>query len=137
VTGRSLAKSYVAKATVRVRVLSHYLDAADYSDAVREAQEAVELALKAALRFIGVEPPRIHDVGALLREYADRLAGLDVERLAAVSRGLGKERELASCGDLDYLPTEQYTRREAEQAIADATYAVTAVEAWMRARPTP
>lgn len=88
---RSLAESYMAKATVRVAVLRQYFEADDFSDVVREAQEAVELALKAALRYIGVEPPKVHDVGALLREYADRLAGLDVDRMAAVSRALRKE----------------------------------------------
>ncbi len=136
-TGRSLAGSYMAKAVVRVTVLRQYHDAGDYSDVVREAQEAVELALKAVLRFCGVEPPKVHDVGALLREYADRLSGLDVERMAAVSRALRKERELSFYGDLDYLPTEQYTRADAEQAMHDAAEVVKAVQGWIAAQPGP
>ncbi len=134
VTGRSLAESYLKKADVRVMVLRIFVDAQDYSDVVREAQEAVELALKAVLRRIGVEPPKVHDVGALLGVYADRFGGVDVERLAAISRALRKEREMAFCGDVDFLPTEQYSREEAEQALADATEVVTAVRSWMRAQ---
>lgn len=130
-TGRSLAESYLRKATVRVAVLRSYLAAEDYSDVVREAQEAVELALKAALRFIGVEPPKVHDVGALLREYADRFMGVDIERWASVSRRLRKDRELSFYGDLDFLPTEEYTEAEAQQALADAAEVVGAVRAWM------
>lgn len=130
-TGRSLAESYLKKARVRVTVLRTFLDAQDYSDVVREAQEAVELALKAALRRIGVEPPKVHDVGALLREYADRFCGVDVDRLAGISRRLRKERELAFYGDLDFLPTEQYSREDAEQALSEATDVVTTVHVWM------
>lgn len=132
-TGRSLAASYLRKAAVRVSVLPAYLAAEDYSDVMREAQEAVELALKAALRLIGVEPPKVHDVGSLLREYADRFAGNDVERWASISRRLRKDRELSFYGDLDFLPTEQYTRAEAEQALAEAGEVVAAVRAWMDA----
>jgi len=131
VTGRSLAESYLRKAAVRVTVLQAYLAADDYSDVVREAQEAVELALKAALRLIGVEPPKVHDVGALLREYAERFAGADVERWASVSRHLRKDRELSFYGDLDFLPTEEYARADAEQALADADEVVAAVRSWM------
>ncbi len=44
------------KAAVRVKVLRAHLEADDFSDVVREAQEVVELGPKALLRFIGVEP---------------------------------------------------------------------------------
>ena len=43
-----------------------------YSDVIRESQETVELALKGMLRFVGVEPPKIHDVGGLLIEHKDK-----------------------------------------------------------------
>jgi HEPN domain-containing protein len=131
VTGRSLAESYLRKAAVRAAVLSSYLEAEDYSDAVREAQEVVELALKAALRVIGVDPPKVHDVGALLREYADRFPGIDVTRWAAISRRLRKDRELAFYGDLDFLPTEEYTLQDAEQAVSEAREVASGVRAWV------
>ena len=41
---------------MRVKVLRAYLEADDFSAVVREAQEGIELGLKALLRFIGVEP---------------------------------------------------------------------------------
>jgi len=34
-----------------------------FSDVVEEAQEIVELSLKGMLRFVGIEPPKFHDVG--------------------------------------------------------------------------
>ncbi len=76
-------------------------------------------------------------MGALLLEYAQRLNGLHVARLAGISRSLRKERELAFYGDLDFLPTEQYGRGEAEQAMADAAYVVEAVQAWIADQQGP
>lgn len=46
---------YLKKAELRVRLLQGYVEGEGYSDVVCEAQEAVELALRAALRLIGVE----------------------------------------------------------------------------------
>lgn len=94
---------------------------------VREAQEIVELALKGALRAIGVEPPKYHDVGGLLLEHAKKFprnVGDDLARAAEISRRLRKERELAFCGDIDFIPTEQYTAEDAERAYADAEWIV-------------
>ena len=94
---------------------------------MREAQEAVELALKAALRAIGVEPPKIHDVGRLVEEHRERFPE-DVEaavpRLVEISVWLRKEREFAFYGDIDFIPTEQYTRAQAERALEDARFVV-------------
>ncbi len=65
-TNKTLAQSYLLKATKRLRVLSVLLEEDAYSDVVREAQELVELALKGVLRQIGIEPPKQHDVGKLI-----------------------------------------------------------------------
>lgn len=124
----SLAQAYLRKAQVRLQALGVYLQAEDYSDVVRESQEVVELALKALLRMIGVEPPKVHDVAMLLREYADRLPGIAVEELAQASTRLRKERELAFYGDIDFLPTEQYARPDADLALVDAQAAVAAAQ---------
>jgi HEPN domain-containing protein len=59
----------------------------DYSDVVREAQEAVELATKAMLRKVGIDPPKWHDVGGIIVEHRDRFPATlqsDLERLARI-----------------------------------------------------
>lgn len=73
-TNVSLAQSYLIKARKRLKILPVLLDEASYSDVVREAQEIVELALKGMLRQVGIEPPKWHDVGPLLKEYRARFA---------------------------------------------------------------
>lgn len=75
-TNITLAQSYLTKARKRIKILPVLLEESAYSDVIREAQEIVELALKGVLREVGIEPPKWHDVGGLLLEYAERLPGI-------------------------------------------------------------
>lgn len=126
-TNGSLAESYLLKATKRLKILPVLLDEEAYSDVVREAQEVVELALKGMLRQVGVEPPRWHDVGGVLRDHRGRFpaeVGREIDRLAAVSTALRKDRELSFYGEIDFIPTEHYTRQDAARARDDAAWVV-------------
>jgi HEPN domain-containing protein len=102
---------------------------------VREAQEIVELALKGMLRQVGVEPPKWHDVGGFLLQFGDRFPAFErdqLERLAEISARLRKEREFSFYGDIDFIPTEQYSLEDAQRAIDEAQ---TTVEAAARIIP--
>jgi HEPN domain-containing protein len=90
---------------------------------VREAQEIVELALKGMLRAIGIEPPKLHDVGGLLHEHRERFTteiADEVDDLALISMELRKERELAFYGDVDFIPTDEYSLADAEKVKVGA-----------------
>ena len=126
-TNGSLAQSYLIKARSRLKILSVLLDDDNYSDVIREAQEIVELALKAMLRQVGIEPPHVHDVGALLRQHRHRFASdvaAQVDTLAAASAWLRKEREFSFYGDIDFIPTEEYSEEQARTFATEATYIV-------------
>jgi hypothetical protein len=126
-TSTTLAQSYLLKATKRLKILPVLFGEEAYSDVIREAQEIVELALKGMLRWIGVDPPKQHDVGYLLVEFQDRLppeVSREAQRLAQISRWLRKEREFAFYGDVDFIPTEEYTREDAARAMDDARFTV-------------
>jgi hypothetical protein len=123
VTNESLAQSYLKKASDRLDVLELLIEKGAYSDVVREAQELVELALKGMIRSIGIEPPKLHDVGGLLLEHSERFPEDVRGRLADfadISKRLRKERELAFYGDLDFIPTEEYSYEDAHQAKQEA-----------------
>lgn len=47
-----------------------------------------------------------------------------LERLAVISKKLRKEREFAFYGDIDFIPTEEYTDADAKQALEDARLVV-------------
>lgn len=118
-TSSDLARSYLSKAQLRLEVLGFLRERGGYSDVVREAQELVELALKALLRLVGVEPPHHHDVGGLLLEHADRFppaVRARLPRAAEISKSLRRERELALYGDVDFIPTEEYSEAHARAA---------------------
>ncbi len=66
-TNDSLARSYLRKVLDRLEILDLLMRKQAYSDVIREAQEIVELALKGMLRAVGVEPPKWHDVGDILK----------------------------------------------------------------------
>ncbi len=131
-TNISLAQSYLIKAKKRLKILDVLMSEAAYSDAIREAQEIVELALKGMLRHVGIEPPHWRDVGGLLPEHRDRFPEpvlAHIEEAAAISKWLRKERELSCSGDLDFIPTEEYTVEDARKAIEGTILAVRLAEA--------
>jgi len=127
-THEDLARSYLKKIEVRLKVLPLFLEEKDYSDVVREAQEIVELALKGILRKFTIDPPKIHDVSKILLEYKYRFSVEEFNLLDSIledSKWLRKERELSMYGDIDFIPTEEYDEKEAMRALHAATVSVT------------
>jgi len=125
VTNESLARSYLVKAQKRLKALAVLRDEGAHSDVVREAQELVELALKGMLRAVGIEPPKFPDVGGLLLEHEGKFFPDVRERLpwaAEISKRLRWERELAFYGDIDFIPTEEYSAGDGERAYAEAAW---------------
>jgi HEPN domain-containing protein len=127
VTNRSLAEAYLTKARVRLKALAVLRDEGGHSDVVREAQEIVELSLKGMLRAAGIEPPKFHDVGALLTAHADKFSDSVASRLARaaeISKRLRRERELSFYGDIDFVPTEEYSAADSRRAFDEASWVV-------------
>jgi HEPN domain-containing protein len=122
-----LARSNVRQAEDRLTTARIALERGNYPYAVRQAQECVELSLKACLRLVGIEPPKWHDVGPIIRRERENFPEWfkeHVERIVSVSRSLRKERELAMYGDEEskISPEELYTRFDAEKTIEDAGF---------------
>ena len=124
---RALAADHVRRAEARLLALDVLYEAESWADVVRESQEVVELALKGLLRAAGVDPPRVHDVADVLEAERHRLPAAlagDLHRLAAASRGLRRDRELAFYGAEDLTPSEFYREQDAAAARATARLVV-------------
>ena len=124
---RDLAGDYIRRAGARLRALDVLFDQQSWADVVREAQEIVELALKALLRASGIEPPRIHDVADVLfaeRERLPRALKADIDRLAEESKQLRRDRELAFYGAEDLTPSDFYKKADAVRARDAARFVV-------------
>jgi HEPN domain-containing protein len=115
-----MAVDYVKRASRCLREAESALREEDYPMAVRRAQECVELALKAVLRYIGVEYPRKHDVGDVLVKSSDRLPeGFRAERLAGYLKVLSLKRGPAMYGYEEELTpaSELFVRGDAEEGV--------------------
>lgn len=132
---RDLARDYLRRSQARLRALETLFEQESWADVVREAQEIVELALKGLLRSSGIDPPRIHDVADVLlseqRSLPDALTR-DVARLADISRGLRRDRELAFYGAEDLTPSDFYRKADAIAARDGARLVVERVQPHIR-----
>ncbi|HLK10394.1 MAG TPA: HEPN domain-containing protein [Candidatus Binatia bacterium] len=116
----ALARDYLRRARLRVRAVEALIAVQDFADAVCEAQETVELAVKAVLKLTGLSFPRAHDVSRLLRDPAVTGPVLTPDEVAEVeqaSKALRRDRELAVYGDEDVVPLEYYERADADAAL--------------------
>ena len=119
----ALAADYLRRAGNRIKALEVLLQAESWADVVREAQEVVEITLKALLRACRVEVPRIHDVSPVLEQNRERLPErivAQLPQLTRISRSLRRDRELAFYGSEDLTPSEFYTNEDAATALAQA-----------------
>lgn len=122
-TSDKLSRAYLEKSRIRLKALKFLHQEKGYSDVVREAQECVELLLKAILRQLGIEIPKVHDVSRVLRKNFKHLPNPlkeNLDEVAQISRSLRKDRELSFYGTEDWIPTEEYEESDSLEAIRQA-----------------
>lgn len=122
---KEMAESYLMEGEIRLKTARTALDDGHFAYAVRQSQESVELALKGALRHSGIEPPKWHDVGIILRKESGRFPAWftkNLDMLTLISRELRREREPSMYGDseLNLPPQELYTQLDAREAVKKA-----------------
>jgi HEPN domain-containing protein len=127
----SLALDYLSRSHKRLSALEALTKEQAWPDVVRESQEVVELCLKALLRQLNLEVPRVHDVSSILEEHRDRVPskhrGL-VDEFCKISRELRRDRELAYYGTEDLTPSEFYKEADASRAKLQAVTVVQGVQ---------
>ncbi|MEM1674665.1 MAG: HEPN domain-containing protein [Candidatus Bathyarchaeia archaeon] len=82
----------------------------NYAFTIRQSQEAVELALKGALRLMVIEPPKWHDVGPVIKRHRNLFPEwfrVRIDEIASISRRLRREgsRVYMVMKRLEPLPT--------------------------------
>jgi HEPN domain-containing protein len=85
---------------------------------VRRAQEIVELSLKGLLKMMGVEYPKIHDVGGIFgRICVNMNIEIDPEELAQLKH---ISSDLAEARAPAFYMEREYSKDDADRAKADA-----------------
>lgn len=96
-----LARDWVAQSTEYLAIAHGALRRGLFPIAVRQAQTSVELSLKAALRWVGIDHPHEHDVADAVLASIERFPGAirkELEEILPLSSELARQRELALYG---------------------------------------
>jgi len=124
-----VAKSYLRQAEARLEDAKEAFLESNYPYAVRLSQECVELSLKAVLKAVGIDYPKVHDVSDVLVEVKERFPEwfrAELEFLRESSKVLVKKRELSLYGGEEAFlsPDDVIDKTDAEDATkrADKTY---------------
>ena len=122
-TSDRLARNYLRRARARRRALDTLLEERAFADVVRESQEVVELLLKGALRFVGVDPPKRHDVRDAVLRAMDRFPAesrQELRDLAEAGSKLARERSHAFYGDEEGMldASELFNAEDGRRSVA-------------------
>jgi len=126
-TNERLARGYFEEAEGRLRHLDALLLEKRFATVVRQAQEVVELLLKAALRLVGIEPARTHDVSQIIHQNAGRFPDwfrASIEELSRISTELAQDRGPSFYGDevRGIPPDELFHEADARTALERARF---------------
>lgn len=122
-----MARLYIEEGAGRTDLVQYALTRGRWAATVREAQEAVELFLKGALRLVAVEPSRTHDVAEALRRERLRFPSWfehEIDHLASISTEMAGDRGIAFYGDerQELGPQELFDDRDARRAVANMEF---------------
>ncbi len=127
-----LAEDYFKRAMIRVKSAELAYSEHSYPDVVRYSQECVELSLKAALRAVGVEYPKEHDMSRILKAVKDRFPEWfrrEADKVGEISRELADKRSPSLYGieSVGKTAAEIFNEKDAEKALSDAKYVLNIV----------
>ncbi|MCS7138675.1 MAG: HEPN domain-containing protein [Crenarchaeota archaeon] len=120
-----IAKSYLRQAEARLSDAKDAYREENHPYAVRLSQECVELSLKAVLKVVGIEYPKVHDVSDVLLSVRQRFPEWFQRELAYLSESskiLVKKREISFYGGEEAFlsPDEVIGEDDAKDAIERA-----------------
>jgi len=117
-----MSDNYAEQANNRLPYVRQIYADGHYAITVREAQEVVELFLKAALRAVGVEHAKTHDVELSFIQNDERFPDWfaeEITEIAIISREMAEDRGPAFYGDEERLiPAEElFGEPDATEAV--------------------
>jgi len=120
-----MAEDFLQRAKARLTDARAALKRGDYPDVVRYSQECVELSIKACLRIIGIDYPKVHDVGDILEYYRNSFPEWfrkEIPQMRQISRDLYQKRGPSVYGieREGKTASELFTKTDAEEALQNA-----------------
>jgi len=135
---KEIAQDFFNQATLRFTTAQKVLEKDAFAYSIRQAQEAVELALKSALMLVGIDFPKWHDIGEFLvhaREKFPEEFKKNVTTLASISEKLNALREPAMYGDETQKigPSSLFKQSDAEEVLTDTKFTLQCVSLLFKA----
>jgi HEPN domain-containing protein len=129
-SNRDLGKRLIAQAESILRwELKAAVGNKDWNLAVRRSQEVVELTLKGALKMLGIDFPKVHDVAMIFSDGAKEkgvsLSQDTLQRIQQISKWLAEARAPA------FYVERSYTKEDASKARRDALFTLQAIKGTM------
>ncbi|MCX8183034.1 MAG: HEPN domain-containing protein [Crenarchaeota archaeon] len=117
-----IAQSYLKQAGARLSDAEDACREGNHPYAVRLSQECVELSLKAVLKAVGIEYPKVHDVSSILLSVEQRFPEWfreELQYLSESSKILVKKREASFYGGEETFlsPDEVIGEEDARDAV--------------------
>jgi len=124
-TSDRIARDYLEQAKARRIAVEALFGARAYAGVVRESHDVVELVLKGALRFVGVEPPKRHDTHDVVERFIARFPDewrRVIGELSGALTQLAQDRAPAFYGREadDVPPSELFGEADARRAMGIA-----------------
>ena len=120
--------STVGRAERCMREAEQAFKEGDWNLTIRRVQEGVELMMKAILRFVGVEVPKMHDVADIVIKKLEEKGvevGEDKERVKEISHVLIKMRAPAFYGEV------VYGEEEAKRVMQEGKWVMVRLRRWL------
>ena len=126
------AKALVSDAVIILDETQISLELSHWHRAVRKCQEATELAIKGLFRYLGIEYPKSHLLGRVIRRELGRFRFLnsdELNKMAFITDSLTFDREPSFYGSPDGTPaSELFEEDDAREAIENTKWIINAVE---------
>jgi HEPN domain-containing protein len=127
ISNKELGKKLITEAErIYKWELNTAIENEDWNLAVRRAQEIVELSLKGALKFLGVDYPKVHDVGYVFIKEAKnkgmQLSEDNFMKIQEASKWLTEARASA------FYAEKNYSKDDALRAYEDAVFVIQTIK---------
>ena len=100
---------------------------------IRKCQEATELAVKGMFKYLGIEYPKSHLLGRVIKKELGKheiFTKEDLRKMAFVSDSLAFDREPSFYGSPEGFPASNlFDKNDAEEAIMEAKWLIGLIKA--------
>lgn len=125
-TNKGAAWAFVEDAEIILIEASASMKEGHYHRVIRKCQETTELAVKGLFKYFGIEYPKSHILGRVIKKELSRFSLFDhetLDRIAYISDSLAFDREPAFYGSIEGIPaSELYDEEDATEAIENTKW---------------